>query len=404
MESLNEISNRLINQVKNLFIRSLANQIDWTQRLIEIRGSRGVGKTTLLLQRAKMITQSGGKVMYVSLDLPQFFSQSLYEFADNFVKYGGEYLFLDEVHRYPAKHKDSDWSLEIKNIYDSFPNLKIVYSGSSILHLYQGMGDLSRRKAAYLLHGLSFKEYLEFNGIKKYTSLGLEEILSSHQKIASEMLEDLKPLVHFKNYLKTGYYPFFKGNEYVYFKQLQDVVNLIIDSDIPYQTNISNTAREQLKRLLGAICTTVPYVPNMNTLAELIQISDQRTLLKYLLLLEEAQLIHLVRTDAKGNKLMQKPDKILINNCNLMYALAMKTSDVGTQRETFFYNQLSYQEKICYSGKADFMVNNEFLFEIGGKSKGKAQIKDLDKAYIVADGIEIGFGNKIPIWLFGFLY
>ena len=218
------------------------------------------------------------------------------------------------------------------------------------------------------------------------------------------MLEDLKPLVHFKNYLKTGYYPFFKGNEYVYFKQLQDVVNLIIDSDIPYQTNISNTAREQLKRLLGAICTTVPYVPNMNTLAELIQISDQRTLLKYLLLLEEAQLIHLVRTDAKGNKLMQKPDKILINNCNLMYALAMKTSDVGTQRETFFYNQLSYQEKICYSGKADFMVNNEFLFEIGGKSKGKAQIKDLDKAYIVADGIEIGFGNKIPIWLFGFLY
>ena len=204
MESLNEISNRLINQVKNLFIRSLANQIDWTQRLIEIRGSRGVGKTTLLLQRAKTITQSGGKVMYVSLDLPQFFSQSLYEFADNFVKYGGEYLFLDEVHRYPSKHKDSDWSLEIKNIYDSFPNLKIVYSGSSILHLYQGMGDLSRRKAAYVLHGLSFREYLEINGIKKYASFGLEEILSSHQKIANEILEDLKPLVHFKNYLKTG--------------------------------------------------------------------------------------------------------------------------------------------------------------------------------------------------------
>ena len=187
---MKEISNRLINKVKNLFIRSLASEVDWSQRLIEIRGSRGVGKTTLLLQRAKAITQSGGKVMYVSLDLPQFFSQSLYEFADNFVKYGGEYLFLDEVHRYPAKHKDSDWSLEIKNIYDSFPNLKIVYSGSSILHLYQGMGDLSRRKAAYLLHGLSFREYLEINGIKKYTSFGLEEILSSHQNLFKSAIRE----------------------------------------------------------------------------------------------------------------------------------------------------------------------------------------------------------------------
>jgi len=404
MDTLNEISNRLINQVKNLFTRSLANKIDWTERLIEIRGSRGVGKTTLLLQRAKSIIQTGGKVVYVSLDLPHFFSHSLYEFADTFVKYGGEYLFLDEVHRYPAKHKDSDWSLEIKNIYDSFPNLKIVYSGSSILHLYQGMGDLSRRKAAYLLHGLSFREYLEINCIKKYPAYAFEEILSSHQNIASKILEDMKPLVHFKKYLKSGYYPFFKGNEPVYFKQLQDVVNLIIDSDIPYQTNISNSAREQLKRLLGAISSTVPYVPNMNTLGELLQISDHRTLLKYLLLLEEAQLIYLVRTDAKGNKQMQKPDKILINNSNLMYALGMKMNETGTQRETFFYNQLSYQENISYSAKADFIVNNTYIFEIGGKSKGNAQIKDLDKAYVAADDLEIGFGNKIPIWLFGFLY
>ena len=263
---------------------------------------------------------------------------------------------------------------------------------------------MSRRKAAYLLHGLSFREYLEKNGVKKFNSYNLEQITENHQKIATEIIEDFRPIVHFKKYLKTGYYPFYKGNEPIYFRQLQDVVNLIIDSDIPYQTNISNSAREQLKRLLGAISSTVPYLPNMNTLADLINISDQRTLLKYLLLLEEAQIINLVRTGAKGNKLMQKPDKILINNSNLMYALGMNLNEIGTQRETFFYNQLSYQENISYSGKADFLVNNKYLFEIGGKTKGKRQITDQNDAFIVSDDIEIGFGNKIPIWLFGFLY
>lgn len=404
MEELSRISKRLINQVKTDFKRSLIDEIDWTQTLIEIRGSRGVGKTTLMLQKAKIFLEFGFKVIYVSLDMPYFFSESLFDFADKFIKYGGEYLFLDEVHRYPSKQKGSDWSLELKNIVDAFPDLKIVYSGSSILHLYKGSGDLSRRKAAYLLNGLSFREYLDLNKILKISPFTLENILAEHEIITTSLINEFKPLLHFKNYLKIGYYPFYNGNENIYFVQLRDVINLIIDTDLPYLSPISQTAREQLKRLLGAISTTVPYMPNMNKLAELIFVSDYRTLMKYLQLLDEAQIINMVQSNSKGNKILQKPGKILINNTNLMFALGINNADVGTQRETFFYNQTSFTEKVNYSGKADFILNDKILFEIGGKTKNKKQIKGHNDAFIVADDIELGFGNKIPLWLFGFLY
>ena len=404
MNALLEISNRLINNVKTNFTRGIIHKIDWNQPIIEIRGSRGVGKTTLLLQKAKQLQKTGVKLIYISLDIPYFFNQSLFDFALEFSKYGGEYLFIDEIHRYPSKHKNSDWSLELKNIIDSIPELKIIYSGSSILHLFNGNGDLSRRKASYLLNGLSFKEYLEMNKVVTLNTLSVDEIVHNHTEIAQQYTKNFKPLLHFNNYLKIGYYPFYKDNESVYFNQLQNVINLIIDTDIAYLTSISINAKEQLKRLLGAISTTVPYTPNMKTLAQLIEITDQRTLLKYLQLLEEAQILHLVKSDAVGNKAMQKPEKILINNTNLMFALGMNNTDKGTQRETFFFNQLDFNNRIVYSKIADFKVNENYIFEVGGKNKGKKQLLGAENSFIVSDDIEIGFGQKIPLWLFGFLY
>jgi len=404
MEELIEISNRLIQSTKTDFKRSLLDKVDWNMPLIEIRGSRGVGKTTLLLQKAQEIKKNGYKVIYVSLDLPYFFSQSLFDFANTFVKYGGEYLFMDEIHRYPSKNKNSDWSLELKNIHDSFPKLKLIYSGSSILHLFKGGGDLSRRKASYLLNGLSFREYLALNKIAETNVVDFKNIMDNHTDIASELIEQFKPLPHFKNYLKTGYYPFYKNNEAVYYHQLQQVIHLIIDTDLPYLTSVSTQAKEQLKRLLGAISTTVPYIPNMKNLGALIEVTDHRTLLKYLQILEEAQIILLVKSDAKGNKQIQKPEKIFINNTNLMYALGMNSTEIGTLRETFFYNQLNNNHRIYYSDKADFLVNEKFIFEVGGKNKNKKQIAQIDNAFVVADDIEIGFGNKIPLWLFGMMY
>lgn len=404
MEELFTISNQLINRVSFAFERSILYTIDWSQRLIEIRGSRGVGKTTLMLQKAKRLRDKGAVALYVSLDLPHFYSQQLFDFVQTFIQFGGTHLFLDEIHRYPSKHKESDWSLELKNIYDSFPDLQIVYSGSSILHLYKGQGDLSRRKASYLMNGLSFREYLELNKIWKKPTYSLENILNNHIAIASEISVSIKPLLHFKNYLRTGYYPFYSGKEDIYFRQLQDVINLIIDADLPYLSSISQSGKEQLKRLLGAISSTVPYTPNMNKLAELIDITDHRTLIKYLQLLDEAQIIHLIRSNSKGNKQLQKPEKILINNTNLMYALGLYHTEIGTQRETFFYNQVSYVHDVFYSKIGDFSINNNYLVEIGGKTKGFKQLESEPNSYVLSDEIEIGFGNKIPLWLFGFLY
>ncbi len=405
METVHRLSQNLIKRVSLDFKRSAIHRIDWSLPLIEIRGSRGVGKTTMLLQQAHELSSKGIKVLYASLDTPYFFSHGLFEFAESALLYGFEVLFLDEVHRYPSKHKSSDWSLEIKNIHDAFPELKLVYSGSSILHLFQGKGDLSRRKASYILPGLSFREYLIYNNIlNENPYYSLDDILSHHQVIAEELITRFKPLPHFKNYLRHGYYPFFKGNEEVYIQQLQDVVSIVIDADLPQALPISHQAKEQLKRLLGAVSTTVPYTPNMQKLAELVQITDYRTLLKYLNMLDEAQLIRLLRSDSKGNKIFQKPDKIYLNNTNLSHALGLAQSDIGTERETFFFNQVSCVASVRYPKNGDFIVDNKLHFEVGGKHKNHEQIKGIAHSYVASDDIEVGFTNRVPLWLFGFLY
>ncbi len=404
MEKLFEISERLIINVSFDFQRALLYEIEWENRLIEVKGARGTGKTTLLLQRAKKM-QKEALVLYTSLDLPYFYTNSLFDLADQFQKKGGKLLFLDEVHKYPSFNQGQDWSTEIKNIYDSFPDLKVIYSGSSLLHLYMGNGDLSRRKVSYELHGLSYREFLKFQYSIDFKPVSLEDIFKKHTAIAAEITNQIKPLAYFQEYLQYGYYPFFKESISNYPARLRNVINLIIESDIPSTVAIPSENTEKLKKLLGAISTTVPYVPNLKQLSGNLNISDSRTTLKYLTFLENGGLIKQLSTESIGNKILQKPDKIYLQNSNLLHVLSMNTPEIGTIRETFFYNQITKDNNVTYPKYGDFLIANNYLIEVGGKSKKMKQIKDYDgEKFIVVDDIEIGFGEKIPLWLFGFLY
>ena len=405
MEILFEISNRRVSAVSEQFQRSLKKQINWHSRLVEIRGSRGVGKTTLLLQQVKkkhMARPQEG--LYVSLDDAYFYEQSLVDFADQYVKYGGTHLYLDEVHKYPVKKKGMDWSRELKIIYDRYPELQIVFTGSSILELYRGEGDLSRRRSTYIMSGLSFREYLIYHNVIEIESIELSEILADHIHFAREISSKVKILKHFKDYLQYGYYPFYKEDPDHYYLRIKDVISLILEGDIPASVDIHFDSIFKLKRLLGAIATSSPYTPNLVQLRADLQISDQRTLIKYLEYLEKAELLNALQKDATGNRILRKPDRLYLNNSNLMYALSLNRVVKGNVRETFFLNQLRYKHQVTYPNSGDFRVNDQYIFEVGGKGKDSRQIKDVESGFIAADDIELGIGNKIPLWLFGFLY
>ncbi len=406
MQRLIERQNRLIKSISLDFKRSLYQRIDWSSRLIEIKGARGVGKTTLLLQRVKELKAENKQVLYVSLDDPYFFQNSLYDLVDDFYKYGGMHLFIDEVHRYPEKVKNLDWSVELKNIYDSFPDMNIVYSGSSILELYQGEGDLSRRKISYLLNGLSFREYLELKKVYTFEIYPFSKIISEHEKIAEKISSEIKILPHFQDYLEGGFYPFFRETKQQakYYERLQAVVNLIIENDITSVTEIKYETTAKLKKLLALIATSVPYTSEMKFLSDQLNISDYKTLLKLLDYLEKSELIILLHSKAKGKKILHKPEKIYLNNPNLLFVLGQTDVAKGTIRETFILNQLNYLFNVKYPKTCDFLVDDKYYLEVGGKTKTKKQLGDKEEAFVVADDIEIGFGNKIPLYLFGFLY
>lgn len=404
MEQLFEISNRLIQKISIGFKRGLYTEINWNNRLIEIKGSRGVGKTTLMLQKAKEAEENGKKVLYFSADLPYFYKNKLFDTADKFQKYGGEILFIDEIHKYPQKQKQNDWAQEIKNIYDAMPGLQIVYSGSSILQLYQSAGDLSRRKTTYFLNGLSLREYLIYNHKGQFRKFSLNNIIQNHVEIAKETCNRIKILPEFQTYLKNGYYPFYNESPESFSQRLGDIINVIIDTDIPYVSEMTQETAHKIKQLLAAVSSTVPYTPNLSNTASELYIADQRTLIGYLNYLEKAELITTLGARAIGNKILNKPAKIYLNNSNLMYAIDKQMINIGTVRETFFLNQLRYLFTVNYPKTTDFIVDNKFLFEVGGKNKGKTQIKDLENSFIAKDDIETGYANVIPLWLFGFLY
>lgn len=404
MDQLFEISHRLIQNVSVEFKRGLYSEINWNDRLIEIKGSRGVGKTTLMLQKAKEEEESGKKVLYFSTDLPYFYKNNLFDTADKFQKYGGEILFIDEVHKYPQKQKQNDWAQEIKNIYDALPAIQVIYSGSSILQLYQSAGDLSRRKTTYFLNGLSLREYLIYNRKAKFEKVSLSSIIENHIEIAKNISSRIKILPEFQAYLKNGYYPFYNESPESFLQRLGDIINVIIDTDIPYVSEMTQETALKIKQLLAAVSSTVPYAPNLSNTASELYISDQRTLISYLNYLEKAELITTLGARAVGNKILNKPAKIYLNNSNLMYAINKDLVNIGTIRETFFLNQVRYLFSVNYPKTTDFYVDNKYSFEVGGKNKGNTQIKDLENSFIAKDDIETGYVNVIPLWIFGFLY
>lgn len=404
MVELFENSNMLINNIDLRLKRSTFEKINWEGRLVEINGARGVGKSTMLLQKANMLnTDLKNRALYVSLDDPYFYKNNLIEVADEFLKYGGKFLFLDEVHRYPSKYPEHDWSSELKTIYDRFPQLSVVYSGSSILKLLKAKGDLSRRRITYNVPGLSFREYLYFFGVYDFQPISLDDILVNHIEIANEINTKIKVIPHFKSYLKYGYYPFYTEAPDHYFERLKDVITVILENDIPAVTDIPFATSVKLKKLLSVISESAPYTPNFSLISKELYIPDQRTLLKYFSYLEKAELIMNLSKEARGNQILRKPNKVFLDNTNLYYCF-YTTPNTGTQRETFFANQVRYKHTLTYPDKGDFLVDESLIFEIGGKNKTGGQLKNIPEAYLALDDIESGYGKTIPLWMFGFLY
>lgn len=397
MELLFEKFFRKIDLISLDFKRSLMGQIQWDARLIGIKGARGVGKTTLLLQYIKENLPIDTTTLYISLDNIWFGENKLSTLTDTFVKRGGKYLFLDEVHKYP------NWSQELKNIYDDYPELKVVFTGSSLLEILNARADLSRRAVVYSLQGLSYREYLELKTGIKLPILTLDDLLQNHLQLAREINGQLKPLQNFDEYLKTGYFPFFQEVPSLYYQRIEEVINMTLDIELPLLRKVEVSYVSKLKQLLQVISESVPFIPNVSKLSERIGL-NRNTFTTYLYFLQEANLTRNIYKDASGITQLQKPDKIYLENTNFQYALAPKNTEKGSIRETFFVNQLSYQHQVEYVEQGDFLIDHSYTIEVGGKGKANRQVLGIPNSYIASDDLEYGTGTKIPLWMFGLLY
>lgn len=399
MESLYTFYYQQLNSVNTKFKRYLLNKIDWDNRLICIMGARGSGKTTLMLQHIKeTYGTSYTKALYITLDHIWFQGNTLYSLGEQFVLNGGEVLFLDEVHKY------RNWSREIKNLYDGFPTLKIVFTGSSILEINKGEADLSRRAVQYALPGLSFREFLAFENLITSEPYSLDDILTHHIELSQQITNQLRVLPHFYKYLKNGYYPYYKENKNAYLGKLAQTINVVLETDLPAIEKIDYYSIDKIKRLLYTIATLSPFTPNITQLSGQIGVS-RNSLLSYLEFLDRAEIIQNLQQEGSMKGRLTKPDKIYLGNTNIAYALTLnKEPDIGTIREVFFCNQLATTEMVNSSPKTDFLINGKYTFEIGGKNKGHRQIMGIENAFLALDNIEAGYSNKIPLWLFGFLY
>jgi len=382
------------------FERYLKGQINWKNRLIAITGARGTGKTTMLLQYIK--EQYGNNpqdVLYMSLDNIYFSTNSLYSLADNFYAHGGKELYLDEVHKYPT------WAQEIKNIYDDFPKLKVVFTGSSMLQIFKADADLSRRVRHFQLFGMSFREFLIYEGLlrKSQQAFSFEEILKNHIPISQELIREINPLPAFQKYLKHGYYPYYREDIDGYGERVLQTFNTIMESDLPNVENIDFYSINRLKKLFYILSTMVPFTPNISQLSQMVDVTRQ-SLMNYLQLLEKAHSVLLLKQEATGIRKMVKPEKIYLQNTNYSYALSAENPEIGNLRKTFFFNQLQQNHVVTYNDQTDFCIDGKCYFEIGGKNKNTKQIKNLSNAYLALDGMQTGFRNEIPLWLFGFLY
>lgn len=389
MDRLFEFSRKKISQTSLKFTRYMFNKIKWEGRMLGIVGPRGVGKTTLMLQHIKKHLDIE-KTLYISADQIFFNKHSLLDVADYFNKMGGTHLFIDEIHKYPT------WSAELKQIYDSYEDMHIVFSGSSILDIFQGASDLSRRAPIYEMQGLSFREYLNLFQHIDVPTFTLEQVVSN--QAAANNIDHILP--YFKDYLKRGYYPF--ANDAAYEQELLQVVTNTMETDIPHYASLNISAGRKLQRLMMVVADSVPFKPQMSTLAQLTGIS-RNDMSDYLYFMERAGMIAQLRDNTQGVRGLGKTEKIYLDNTNLAYILSEKEPYIGNIRETFFYNQTRLAGKVRSSSISDFEIEGR-TFEVGGHNKGKRQIENASDGYIVKDDIEYGHGNIIPLWAFGLMY
>ena len=398
MEGIIKYSERKLSNTSMNFKRYLLDEIEWDDRLIGIRGFRGVGKTTVMLQRLKKEYGNSSEALYVTLDNFYFTKNRLFDFAEQFYLNGGRALFLDEVRRYPS------WSMEIKNLYDLYDDLKIVFSGSSALQLHKEEGDLSRRAAMYNLHELSFREYLELSGKANFEKYSLNNILENHKEIAMGIIKEITVIPLFKKYLREGIYPFFKETKGQFYDRLMNTVNVVIESDLQIIENINYKTTYKLRQLVAVLADSVPFKVNISELSRRVGLSRD-VLLVLLSALDRANLIKGIRQEGSAMGYLTKPDKIYLNNTSLLFALNSGEENIdGTVRETFFMNQMFHSHQVKSSKSGDFFIDKKFTFEVGGKGKGFKQIAGIGDSFVVADNLEFGYGNKIPLWLFGFMY
>ncbi len=390
MERLYEFFNRKLSETPNSFVRYKYSDINWEGRAFGLVGPRGVGKSTLLLQYIKRNLNTTD-TLYVSADNLYFSSNSLVDLADRFVKLGGKHLFVDEIHKYEG------WSRELKQIYDSYNDLQIVISGSSILDIYQGLSDLSRRVPIYEMQGLSFREYLKLFHDIDVPVFSLSDIINNKATIPNVK----HPLVYFQDYLRRGYYPFGK-DEKEYQMELYQVINQTIEVDIPQYAKMNVSVCRKLKHLLMIISESVPFKPVMQKLADLVGTS-RNNIPDYLIYMEKAGLISRLRDETGGIRGLGKVEKIYLDNTNLIYTLTPNTANIGNVRETFFMNQMRVRQSVISSSVTDFCID-DMSFEIGGKKKGQKQIETVAKGFVVKDDIEYGYANVVPLWALGLNY
>lgn len=378
----------------------------FSHRLSVLVGQRGVGKTTLIVQHLLSMVQEdvlSPKILYVPADHFLIGGTALYEIAEHFQQLGGEIIAFDEIHKY------ANWSADLKSIYDTFPTLRIIASGSSALEIYKGSHDLTRRAIVHEIVGFSFREYLELTQDIRFEPYPLDRLLQQHESLSSEVLHRLeaqhqKVLVHFKQYLKTGYYPYARElkDQQLYWMTLEQNIHTTIDSDLSaIFPSLTGASIRKLKQLLSFIASAVPFVPNLQKLKQLLHIGDERTLKNYLKYLEDARLIRQLKAASSKLQQLEIPEKIYLDNPNQLYAISKERENIGTVRELFFLDMLSYQYEVSAPKQGDFLVDHSYLFEIGGKNKKSPSDKNV---FLACDDIEHGANMKIPLWLFGFLY
>ena len=400
MEGLDEILriyNRRLQGTPEGFKRYLIDKIDWRDNLIAIKGAKGMGKTTMLLQHINESFTDKDKALYLSLDNLWFETHSINDLIEYHYTHGGTHLFLDEVHYFP------NWKTLIKNINDDYPGLHVVYTGSSMLKIDSGVADLSRRQLPYTLHGMSFREYLLYEGLAEIEPITLDFLLSNHRQIAEDILTNgMKILPLFGDYLRHGYYPFYKSVYSGFEIRLQQVVNHVLENDYPIIEGVEQSTIRKTKKMFMILAEQVPQTPNMSNLYNELE-TDRNQGLKMLYALEKAGLLALLSDKPKQIDKLSRPEKIFMDNSNLMYAYATNPN-IGTVRETFFLSQLAVDHAVTYPAKGDFLVDGKYLFEVGGRKKSFEQIKDVADSYLAVDDTEIGHHNRIPLWMFGLLY